>query len=295
MSSPAVADTREEGPLASRATFKSASAAFLICLLAVPPGCAPSSGSRVQLPRESERAAFGTVTVVGGGFAPEVDVQGGSGVGRGTLRGAKKGAKTGAIVGAGVGCFLFYFLCPLGAAAGAVAGGLSGGGTGAIVGAATAEAVGDPQEVMARVIDSVNLQDDLRQRIAGVGERRMRRPFRATAAPGPTTAGEEPRYAASALVGIDTVVETRVLALGFIDCRSAVCPLVLRARARAIRVTDGAALYDQTYEYRSGAQANRGWAAQDARAFRDEIDNGLHYVTQLFALELFGSPTSGGK
>jgi hypothetical protein len=76
---------------------------------------------------------------------------------------------------------------------------------------------------------------------------------------------------------VDAVVEVRVSAISLAGQGSVNPPmtLLMAAPVRVFRTADGAQLYAETFEYKSlGARTFVEWAADDSRAFREEVDRG---------------------
>jgi hypothetical protein len=77
--------------------------------------------------------------------------------------------------------------------------------------------------------------------------------------------------------GIDTVLRATVLKIGLVGERSRAAPLraFIVLHVRLLRVADGVQLFEQTFTCQSGPLPFSSWAADGARAFRQEVGDSV--------------------
>ena len=87
----------------------------------------------------------------------------------------------------------------------------------------------------------------------------------------------------------DSVLEVNVLAAGISGSGEKNAPLAmfLRVRVRLLGMPDRSTLYEHTWVHTSGARPFNDWAAQDARAFRQELSTASRAVAESIVEEIF--------
>lgn len=97
---------------------------------------------------------------------------------------------------------------------------------------------------------------------------------------------------------VDAVVEVRVSAISLAGQGSVNPPmtLLMAAPVRVFRTADGAQLYAETFECKNlGARKFVEWAADDSRAFREEVDRGARSLADdIVRLVLPPAPSRDG-
>ena len=256
---------------------------WLTLALTMQAGCAPIARPLpTPLPPEVQ-ARLGRVGVVSGRFVPATQVQRPP---AGRLRGAAAGAAGGALGGvAVVGPAFVYVRCSgdgCGLAAVVLLGILVGAATigavtGAVSGAVSAESAPKAREAEVALrfaLAELRIQEALRDRLVTIARDEAGLDLTPVATPGPADPDEDVDYRPLAAHGLDTILETSVTRLGLIGDRGGNLPLSLSltTRIRVIRSEDGAELYRQELRRRKGSRRFVDWAANDARAFREEMD-----------------------
>jgi hypothetical protein len=149
--------------------------------------------------------------------------------------------------------------------------------TGAVMGAVTAEStakVHDAEAALAHALAELKIQETLGDRLVTIARDDTRLALVPGGDVGPTESDMAVDYRPLAAQGMDTVLEVSVIRLGLTGDRSVNPPLALSmtARIRLIRIGDGAELYQEELDRRSGSRKFVEWAANDAEAFRDAMD-----------------------
>jgi hypothetical protein len=292
------------------ATDRATMLVLVVALGIGPWGCAHTMPRAAQPPSDDVRSELGTIGVAAASVAPPAPLMAPTrGKAAGALKGAGGGFVTGAKPGldlaaaAGGGCIgggggqgaatlcALVIMTGLGAAA---AGGTVGALGGTVYGLFTADSastIAAAEDALTRAAADVDVQRSLREHVlravgehgsltfVDLGER--------TAADG---APEDHRRWKHD--GIDTVLDVTVSQLRLAG-GTGVKPRVgvsMAAQARLIRTADGVEVYAETFEY--GGAADRtvtGWAADEAAAFRQELDAGTRRLAADIARVLFPS------
>ncbi len=252
-----------------------------LALLLAQGGCATVSRPLPHpLPPET-RAQLGRIGIVAGGFVPAIDVE------RPTA-GKGSAAARGALQGAGVALYPFstlFVTCSgrdcgfvvvviLGVLIGAATVGAV---TGAVVGAVSAESaakVRDAEAALTRALAELRIQETLRDRVVTIAREDARLALLPGGDVGPTESDMAVDYRPLAAQDMDTILEVSVIRLGLTGDRR-VNPrlaLSLTTRVRLIQSGNGAELYQQELDHRSGSRKFVEWAANDAKAFREAMD-----------------------
>ncbi len=162
-----------------------------------------------------------------------------------------------------------------------------------------------PFLVMQRPLKSPkrNLQEDLRGQVLRVAPVHTGQSFVLPSDLGPTPTSEGGGYRHLASQGIDTVLEIGVqrIALqasgrstaGSLWSLSAAglnpsLRLVVSARTRVIKVADGAELYAHAGDHQGSERTFTEWAANDAQAFREGLDQLMQNLAAEIVAQVFG-------
>ena len=256
-----------------------------LALLVVQGGCATISRPlphALPYPLAPEtRAQLGRVGVVSGRFVPAMDVQRptagkGSAAARGALRGAGAALYPFSVLGgtcSGRDCG-FVVVVILGVLLGAATVGAV---TGAVVGAVTAESaakVHDAEAALTHALAELKIQETLRDRLVTLARDDTRLALVPGGDVGPTDSDLAVDYRPLAAQGMDTLLEVSVIRLGLTGDRrdNPLLALSMTTRIRLIRSGDGAELYREELDHRSGSRKFVEWAANDAKAFREALD-----------------------
>jgi len=120
---------------------------------------------------------------------------------------------------------------------------------------------------------------------------------------GPSRAAATPDYAALRAAGIDTVLEVSITEIGFESCGpefvrrlSSACPedrdkrtvdLYLSARARLVRVADGAEIFLRHLRYKSALREIALWVAKDGTLLAEEFGHAFRELAERVRDEAF--------
>jgi hypothetical protein len=252
-----------------------------LALLLVQVGCATVSRPLPRPLPPKASAELGRVGVVSGRFVPAIDVQRPTaGKGSAAVRGAMMGAgaalapfSTLAGTCSGRDCGLVAVVM-LGVLIGVATVGAV---TGAVVGAVTAESpakVHDAEATLTHALTELKVQEALRDRLLTIARDSARVALVPGGEIGPTESDMAVDYRPLAAQGLDTILEVSVTRLGLTGDRRAnpLLALSMTIRIRLIRTEDGAELYQEGLDHRSGSHKFVAWAANDAEAFRQAMD-----------------------
>lgn len=256
-------------------------------------------------PGEEDRARVGTVGVVTARFAPEIEapeaITKGETIGGGAALGATAGAAAGFVIGAVTligalsSCLFAPPTCP--AVAPLVLGGAAAGGVaGAAVGAASETSSVPGEEAQASfdtALDERVIQDLVHARVMAYARGRVSDEMVEVSDPGPANRDARPDYAPLRQRGIDTVLEISVLKVGlnphgrrsFLGEQLFVVEATVRARL--VRTSDNAVLYDKTFY--SGSE-NRGlgeWIDNNAERLLTALDRTYQNLSEYLVDETF--------
>ncbi|HEY6280524.1 MAG TPA: hypothetical protein VIW72_01850 [Burkholderiales bacterium] len=247
---------------------------------------------------EQEIAEIGTVGVATARFDPVIGLEDiTSGKGTGALKGAGKGALTGANLFSGGGscsggsiCGVVALLQLLLMAAGATVGAIVGGVSGALE-AEPAEKVEDTKAKAQAVFAELKFQESMREHVVKYAREEVAITVVAFAETGPTSPDEQFNYQALASQKVDKILEVSVLSVGtegggFLEPDPPLS-LVIRARARLVRVKDGQALTVLDYAFRSKAHKLSEWADNNLQRFNAALERGYQQIAEEVVDEMF--------
>ncbi len=271
---------------------KASSMHSAVCLLAfaILAGCAAGPTAQVSLSDEA-KAQLGTVGVVSAQFVPRTEFQTpaeGALAGAGRRAASWAGNAAGTVASApphgcagGYGCagvaIVWLALLVGSTVGGAVAGAISG-----AVDALPPDMVREAEVTLTQSLADLKLQEQVREHVVQLAQTKRRDPVRVLEDAGPLSREEQATYGAAARHGIDSILEISVLTIGLTGAWDANPPLALMlgGRARLVRVRDGTEIHVTPMEYRSGFRTFTEWAANDAQAFREELDRALQYLAE---------------
>jgi hypothetical protein len=259
------------------------------------------SGCAHQRPLLSEeiRAELGTIGVVSARFVPKVEIETPaagslSGMGRGAAGGAVRGFTSAAqlfdtpIPCSGFGCggvlLLALAVIPISTIGGTLVGSVNG-----AVTAADAETVEEAEAALAHALDSLRMQEALRDHVLEEARNQTNYSIRVLNDRGPATRDETINYGALATQGIDTVLELGIESIGLYGELGVDPPLaiLMKVRTKLLRTQDGALLYASTFPYQSGIHRFTEWAAHDSHLFREGLDSTYRTLAREIVEELF--------
>ena len=280
-----------------------------LSLLLLEEGCAPRS---TPLLTGSARASLGEVAVVSTEAPPDrqftrpvPSAAGASAVG--------VGAGLGVGVLGGAACFatLGYFVPACAVALWTPVMMVTGGVEGAKKGVSLTQ-LHEASEALEQTASEPYVQEVLRDQLVRViSEYDVERAVTARIGRGPSTLTDGADYRALAEEGVTSVIEVAVLSL---DLERASIPgkqpgygpsfsvqrlidpplrLHVRARARLVRVADGAELYAHTFVYDSQIDSFLSWGRDNARAFRDARQSAVEVLARQIAEALIGWRSHG--
>jgi hypothetical protein len=251
------------------------------------PGCA---STRPTIP-EALLAETSTIGVVVRPTDPDVELQ----IPRkGWLSNTGRGAMSGSVIGGlGIYCYYAFFVCvPALATVGAIGG--------AIYGAVAAEPASEweqAESAFKEILPDLKIKQRVPDHVVDFA--RSQTPYRVirVETEDPSSKDEKTEYRALASKGIDAVLELTELAVHLRPSGIVVNPpriLMMDARARLIRTSDGALLDDRviTDDTLIGADSNVArslttWADQNAQVFREEVTQAAQRLAQQVVKELF--------
>jgi hypothetical protein len=267
-------------------------------------GCAHTPPSPPPLSGEL-KTQLGTIGIVATGAPLEVDYRTpGRGGAAGAAIGAAKGLGLGTLGGAG--CFLslgqFAPACVVAAATpyftvryavDQANEGVSG------------EAIKTGEAAITAAFADRNLQEVLREQVLRVAPVRTGQSFVLPSDLGPSSTSEGGSYQPLASQGIDTVLEIGVQRVALQASRSSTSQtgslwslsaaglnpslrIVVTARTRVVKVADGAELYARTGEHQGNELTFTEWAANDAQAFREGLDQLMPNLAAEIVAQVFG-------
>jgi hypothetical protein len=156
-------------------------------------------------------------------------------------------------------------------------------------------------------VGEADLSSRFAERVASEAQRRVGETRIRIAASGLPDTGQ-PRYAALAAEGVDTVLEVqlerfRLERAASSSAFSGYGPSVITieklidspltfavdARVRVLRAADGTVLYQTAFNRRAGHQKFTEWGREDAAQFRGERDRALESIADEIAGEIFGA------
>jgi hypothetical protein len=259
-----------------------------IAMAVIAAGALAACATRPTAKPPEEWARIERVSVVAARFPPKSNFEAfarsyGAGAAKGVAQGTAGGAVLGSVVALGMGPYgiiLLPFTALAGAAAGAVAGGVKG--SAATVPEDTARQIEAAQE---RALHDLRLQARLADRVVEVGTQSPRyRVAREGDELGPAAADDKPAYAPLGSVA-DAVLETGLTEFGFEGTggRDPALRMVLKARARIVRTSDGRELGTKSFEYRTGEYALSGWVANRGELLNRSLDRGIAVLGEQFA------------
>jgi hypothetical protein len=246
-------------------------------------------------PSQATRDSLGAVAVVPAQFVPQTDFR----ISWRHKEGAtgKQAALTAAASTAATVAASTAWLGPIGVFTGAIAGtsmvvrdaiGTARG----IVPAATATEI---ESAIRRAMTALDAQDALARQLSKLLEAEVRVRLVAASGAGPEVPDALPDYAQLRGAGIDTVIETAITDIGFDGCIThdweckppLVVHLFMRGRVRAVRVADGAVLYERPLEYLSGNHEPTYWLAESGRLLGEEFERAYRVLAERVYDELF--------
>jgi hypothetical protein len=267
-----------------------------LLLLVGQAGCA-----RHTVPLSQEvRAELGTVAVIPARFEAKTELRmpakgGPAGTGRGAATGALKGMALAAEVGRGcqgIACGAFLALIPASGIIGALIGAIHGGVT-----AVPAVAVEDGLAELRSVVAEIDLQETLRDRVLRVAKAQTCHRLVIDIGDGPHEPKEQVGYQPLVADGIETVLEISVLDFELTGPWN-VNPeleLVMSVRARLVRTSDGALLYNGTLDYRSMKRRFTDWAVDGGSPFREEREGALDHLAGQIVAETLRIENGGSE
>jgi len=225
---------------------------------------------------EEVRAQLGKVGLVSGRFIPKNELETPpKGAGEGAVRGAGVWAKNWAWLtprGGGSGNWLVALLAlawlaltPVAAASGAVYG---------AVASNEPQVIEEAEANLHKALAELHMQETVRILILEKLQNETQYHVVLLNTPGPTHSGEVIDYSATATKGIETIFEIAVETFG-LDGRWEMDPplaIIMQARAKLIKVRNGAVLYNSVFHYRSNLHQFSEWATSDADLFRKGLD-----------------------
>lgn len=161
-----------------------------------------------------------------------------------------------------------------------------------IVPADTAAAI---ESAISKAVAGLDVQDALAGQFTKLMAAEPRVRIAAANGAGPGVPEARPDYAQLRAAGIDTVIETAIDEIGFDGCitHNWECPppqvlvLYMRARARLVRVADGAVLFERPLEYRSGNHDLAYWLADGGRQLGEEFEQAYRALAESVYDEAF--------
>lgn len=251
--------------------------AFILCLsTGCATGSAPSTQSFPPPPSEEVRAQLNSIRVVSAfaGVRPEFakpDTKG-QAAGKGALAGmAVVGQTIGQGGGSGIAILVEIAALPIGAAVGAISGSLHGTSKAEVVAA---------EKTLSRVFSEMDFQMAIRREVVEAGRKNTRHVF---------VTADEVVPALPDGAQTDAILEVTVLSAGLAGKGEKGAPLSVFLRVQ-VRLLDSPAkppLYSNIWAQTSGARPFREWAADDGRAFREELANASRKVAESIIEELF--------
>lgn len=256
-------------------------------------------------PGEEDRARVGTVGVVTARFAPEIEapeaITKGETIGGGAALGATAGAAAGLVIGAVTligalsSCLFAPPTCP--AVAPFVLGGAAAGGVaGATVGAASETSSVPGEEAQASfntALDERVIQDLVHARVMEYARGRVSDEMVEVSDPGPANRDARPDYAPLRQRGIDTVLEISVLKVGLNPhgrrsfLGEQLFLVEATVRARLVRTSDNAVLYDKTFYSGSEYRGLGEWIDNNAERLLTALDRTYQNLSEYLVDETF--------
>ncbi len=240
-----------------------------------------------QLPYTSGRirANLGTIGVVSASFQPEVRFQKPLSKGAAALHGAGRGALI--VIGTGAQPNSPGGLTPAGAVVmasapvvGAVIGGIAG-----VVKGVSPKKTKESEDALKDYLAKLNFQETMRERFLLVAREQTQYPLVPIEGQGPKALDEKVTYDTLSDNNIDTVLEMSVRKCDLQGIKGGINPplhLVMAVGIRLIQIKDGYVLCNLIYEYESNPRKFLEWGANNAQAFREELDRAFQY----FAMEI---------
>ena len=258
--------------------MRSATLLVILCLLLG--GCASSP--------VASRPDLGAIAIVPSPYEPAAQFDPDSKVGNntGAVIGAAGGAGIGALsaqASAGLLCTVGGPLCLIVMIPAAIVGGLVGGVTGGVVDAVTADpgnriatARNAIEQTVAemRLTDAVAVQTHLRASEAKARVILLKE--------------KEPDYRALAAKGISSALEVEAIDLQFL-AREREMAIVLRARSRLYRTSDGKLLDEHVSDAQTDFRKYTDWAEDEARPLRRAVDAAVAELARAIVSEQLGS------
>jgi len=275
--------------------FRCTLAWLALIQLAIQSGCV----SAPPVPTMEVRQQFGTVAIVPAQYVPRTNLA--------TFAKSKPaGAAKGAALGGGVSAvaalafanpytmILVPFITVVATASGAVAG---------AVGSLSSEKVQELESTVDAGIAKLDAQHALAEHVSSAVQKESGIRLRGVDAKGPAAGAERPVYASLQSVGVDSVLEVAVSEMGFEDsgcglitgwnyafCRDKTrnsLMFFMLARARLVRVSDGAELFARQFRYHSPWREAAQWVANDAQLFTAEVDGAYRDLAERMKDEAF--------
>jgi hypothetical protein len=251
--------------------------------------CAPKN---YNFPSEEARANFGIIAVVpdsstpAQNFSPEFAKGRLSGAGKGAAAGATGGAAGGAYLA--VGCVVCIPFLPLFVAGGAALGGVAGGAIGAI-NAVPADEAEKMETAINKALADLTVQSKLAEQVLKTGEAMTTYRFILTEGRCSKSADGTLNYDCLKELGIDSVFETTVTSIGFAGGKGGdpAISLVMKADTRLVRISDGAQIYNGSFEDNCRTLRVSVWAADDARLVGEEVENCYKDLSERIIEEAF--------
>lgn len=259
-----------------------------LCMLAaLLSGCAPVPLKKPPELEAEKRAALGRVAVSTARSAPDELLKRPASKGEGAVSGAASGAAAGAASGVYMsvltGPFAPLFVVPF-----AVAGGALGAGAGAVIGGlegVSADELRSSERVIVEAIEAERSQEAM---LRAFMEEAGRRGTLLGKLEGPGGSPGEAHYMEAA--GFDTVVEVSLVDFSLYGEGAFNPPLSLlvNARAKVVRTSDGAAVYERVFRCESLARQFTRWAEDGALLLRQDADLCRKALSRNITRSLFG-------
>lgn len=258
--------------------------------LVIGTGCISKPPRPVQ---ETKRSEFGTVGVIPAHFVPASNFDTFakdrlSGTQKGAISGATIGAVQGAATGAASGPFA-VFLIPLLTGVGATVGGTVGGIYGWTSSVPESTAI-EIDKAISTALIKINTQVSLAENVSDYGRRIAFLEMEIIPNLGPGALEERPVYK-SLPTKIGTILEISVQELGFqsegYGGNDPSLQFFMTARARCLRINEGAEIYSRDFIYLSGTYNLSEWAENNAKRLQREFDRSYDRLAERIIEEIF--------
>jgi len=264
-------------------------------------GCAITNPHSFSSPVPEEvRKQIRHVFIVPAKFEPQIDYHPAVAKGRdaGAAKGAAAGAAAGAAIGAtwgaglavesGWGILLLPFFIGGGAVIGGTTGGITAGIQGAI-GSVPEETAKQAEETVDNALVKMDVQGAMAEHVYVAGNDLTIYKFTIIKKIGPGSPEEMPDYRTLKLKSNCTILEVRVISLGFKGGKGSnpYISIDMKVNARVIDVTSGQEIYSDIWHYVSREHPISEWVENNAQLLHDEFEHCYHSLAENIIEKIF--------